>query len=97
MAGRLHSIAGRKGELGMLGRWSEEVFAVVFNLPLSGAPISPEAAEQSLGGNYAIQLDGASLQVAVGVRVRAVERPKDAPESAFFLQLGQAAFRTTAR
>ncbi len=97
LAGRLRSMAGKKGELGMVGRWSEEVFAVVFNLPLSGAPISPESAEQSLGGNYAIQLDGASLDVPVEVRVRTVERPKDAPESAFFLQLGQAAFRATAR
>lgn len=96
LAGRLQAIAGHKGELGMVGRWSEEVFAVVFNLPLSGAPISPERAEQSLGGEYAIQLDGNCLHVPVEVRARAVERPKDAPESAFFLQLGQAAFRASA-
>lgn len=97
LTGRLQAIAGHKGELGMVGRWSEEVFAVVFNLPLSGAPTTPEAAEQTLGGDYAVQVAGCCLDTRVEVRVRAVERPKDAPESAFFLQLGQAAFRASAR
>jgi GGDEF domain-containing protein len=95
-AGRLASIAGKDGELGMTGRWNEEVFAIVFNLPLSGAPMSPVLMQQTLEGAYAIQVDGDGIDVAVPIRVRAVDRPKDAPESAFYLQLGQAAFQVTA-
>lgn len=97
VAGRLQTMAGHKGELGMAGRWSEDVFAIVFNLPLSGAPITTGAVEKSLGDNYAIQLDGTCGDVGVAVKVLAVEHAKGAPESAFYLQLGQAAFHATAR
>lgn len=81
----------------MAGRWSEEVFSIVFNLPLSGAPITPATVERILGGSYAIQHEGASSNIQVQVRVQAVERPKDSPESSFYLQLGQAAFNVTVR
>ncbi len=92
LVGRLHSISGLEGELGMAGRWSEEIFAVVFNLPLSGTPTTPAAMQQSVGGAYSIQLDRECIEVPVSVQVQAVERPKDSGETAFYLHLGQAAF-----
>lgn len=94
---RLYSVAGKNGELGMLGRWSEGVFAIIFNLPLSGAPTTPSSLQQSLSGAYAIQLDGANHELVMEVQVHAAERPKNFAESAFYLQLGQAAFHTTAQ
>jgi GGDEF domain-containing protein len=97
LTGRMHTVAGKNGELGMTGRWSEEVFAIVFNLPLAGAPATPEQLCASLGGHYAIQLDLANHDLSIEVRIQAVERPKDFAESAFYLQLGQAAFHATAR
>ena len=96
LAGRLHSIAGKDGELGMTGRWSEEIFAIVFNLPLASAPVAPFAVQQALGGEYAIHLEGSTREIQVEVLVQAVERRKDSAEAAFYLQLGQAAFRVTA-
>jgi GGDEF domain-containing protein len=95
LAGRLQSIAGKNGEVGMAGRWSEDVFAIVFNLPLSGAPVTPGSVQTTLGGNYAIQLDGTTRDLIVEVQVQAVERPKSSPETAFYLQLGQTAFKVT--
>jgi len=92
LAGRLQSVAEKNGEVGVAGRWSEEVFAIIFNLPLSGAPTTPAALEKTMGGSCAIQLDGASFDIHVDVLTRAVERQKDAPEGAFYLQLGQAGF-----
>ena len=52
---------------------------------------------RTLSGEYAIQLDGECLGVTVSVQIHAVERPKDSAETAFYLQLGQAAFNATAR
>ncbi len=97
LAGRLQSISGKNGEIGMAGRWNEETFAIVFNLPLSGAPSTPATAEAALSGTYSIQHDGAASNIQVQVDVRAVERPKDAPEASFYLRLGQAVFKVTAR
>jgi GGDEF domain-containing protein len=94
---RLHSISGIDEELGMTGRWSEEIFAVVFNLPLSGAPTTPTAMQRALNGSYAIQLDGESQDVSVKVQVQAIERASNSGETAFYLQLGQAAFDAIAR
>ena len=92
LAGRLQTASGRNGEIGMVGRWSEETFSIVFNLPLTGAPITPAAMTKALSGAYAIQHDGVSSDIQVDVRVKAVEREKDSPESRFYLNLGQAAF-----
>jgi hypothetical protein len=97
LAGRLQSISGKNGEIGMAGRWNEETFAIVFNLPLSGAPTTPASAEAALSGTYSIQHDGAASDIEVPVHVRAVERPKDSQDASFYLQLGQAVFNVTAR
>lgn len=92
LAGRLQIIASEGGEIGMTGRWSEEVFAIVFNLPLAGVPLSAEAMQQELAGSYSVQLDGESREVHLTVNVQCVERPKDSSETSFYLHLGQAAF-----
>ena len=93
---RLQNCVKTSGEIGMPGRWSEDCFAIVFNLPLSGVPIAIDQLRSTLGGNYAIQLDGESHIVSLDLRVQAVERPKGGSEGAFFLSLGQAAFSVTA-
>ncbi len=96
-AGRLQNLAGHSGEIGMTGRWSEDTFAIVFNLPLAGAPITHNQVECTLNGAYAIQLDGSSHKVKLDILVQAVERPKNSSEGTFFLNLGQTAFSVTAR
>ncbi|MFM2125102.1 MAG: Diguanylate cyclase, domain [Acidobacteriota bacterium] len=93
---RLQNCVKTSGEIGMPGRWSEDCFAIVFNLPLSGVPVAAEQLQSTLGGNYSIQLDGESHIVSLDLRVQAVERPKGGNEGAFFLSLGQAAFSITA-
>ena len=93
---RLQTISGKNGEIGMTGRWSEDSFAIIFNLPLSGAPSTPASAEAALSGPYSIQHEGASSDIQVQVHVRAVERPKDSAETSFYLHLGQAVFNVTA-
>ncbi|MEO8097215.1 MAG: GGDEF domain-containing protein [Acidobacteriota bacterium] len=93
MVGRLQSLAGKEG---MVGRWSDEIFAVVFNLPLHGVAATPERIVEALSGNYSLQRDGTAHALTVTVRVQAVERPKDVRESGFYLNLGQAAFSVTA-
>jgi GGDEF domain-containing protein len=92
LAGRLQTMAKEGGEIGMVGRWSEEVFAIIFNLPLSGVPISIENMRRDLSGTYAVQLDSESRKVALTVNVQCVERPRNATETSFYLHLGQAAF-----
>jgi len=96
LAGRLQSTASEAGEIGMTGRWSEEIFAIVYNLPRAGVPHSPEAMLRNLSGRYAIQLGGESHPVDLSVSVHCVERPKDSSETAFYLHLGQAAFSAIA-
>jgi GGDEF domain-containing protein len=96
IAGRLTTQAGKNGEIGLAGRWSEEIFAIIFDLPLASVPTTPEAMEGVLCGAYAIQLDGASHRVVLSIHVRAVERRADSAESAFYVQLGQAAFSVIA-
>lgn len=97
LAGRLQNLAGHSGEIGMTGRWSEDTFAIVFNLPLTGAPIPPKQVECALNGAYAIQFDGSTHTIKLDILVQAVERPKDSSEGTFFLNLGQTAFSVTAR
>jgi GGDEF domain-containing protein len=97
LSGRLQSVSGKNGEVGMTGRWSEEAFAIIFNLPLSGSPVTPASLAGSLSGSYTIQLDGISSEVVAKVQVRAVERGKDSQESPFYMSLGQNAFEVTAR
>lgn len=92
LAGRLQSMASTGGEIGMVGRWSEEIFAIVFNLPLAGVPLSAEAMRRDLSGSYAVQLDGESNTLQLAVNIHCVERPKDSTETSFYLHLGQAAF-----
>lgn len=92
LAGRVQSLAGKGGEVGMAGRWSEEVFAIVFNLPLSGVPQSPDSMQKALSASYMVQIEGSAFEIPLAPRVGAVERPKGANESAFYLQLGHAAF-----
>jgi GGDEF domain-containing protein len=96
LAGRLQNLAGKDGEIGMAGRWSEEIFAILFKLPLTGVPITPRAMQRSLSGDYAIQTDGVCQTVRLDIHVRAVERVPDGNESTFYLQLGQAAFSVIA-
>lgn len=92
LAGRLQGIAAEGGEIGMTGRWSEEVFAIVFNLPLVGVPVTLDEMRETLSGTYAVQLDGKSHKLHLDANVLCVERPKDSSETAFYLHLGQAAF-----
>jgi GGDEF domain-containing protein len=92
LGARLQAMAAEGGEIGMTGRWSEEVFAIVFNLPLAAVPLSVDAMRKDLSGNYAVQLDGESRDVQLAVNVQCVERPKDASETSFYLHLGQAAY-----
>lgn len=92
LAGRLQAIAAEGGEIGMVGRWSEEVFAIVFDLPLAGVPLTLVEMKDKLFGTYAIQLDGKSHEVNLASNILCVERPKDSSETAFYLHLGQAAF-----
>lgn len=96
LAGRIRSLAGQNGEIGMAGRWSEDTFALIFNLPLNSAPATLPQFQTKLGGPYAIQHLGASHTVNLAVAVQAVERPKGSSEGPFFLHLGQAAFSVTA-
>ncbi|MEP6962390.1 MAG: hypothetical protein ABI995_09930, partial [Acidobacteriota bacterium] len=93
MVGRLKNLAGREA---MVGRWSEEIFAVVVNLPLSAAPVTPARMEEALSEVYTVQGDGGTQQVALTVRVHVLERPKDFSPSDFYLNLGQAAFSVIA-
>lgn len=92
IAGRLTTMAKKGGESGMAGRWNDEVFAIVFNLPLMAVPLTPADMKKTLSSAYTVQLDGASIEVSISAHVTTVERPKDSNESAFYLQLGQAAF-----
>jgi GGDEF domain-containing protein len=95
LAGRLQTAAGGNGEFGMAGRWSAEVFAIVFNLPLASAPASPAGMQSDLSGDYSIQVEGSSTSLSVEVAVQAIERLRDIPEATFYQELGQAAFRVT--
>jgi GGDEF domain-containing protein len=92
IAGRLQSMAKKGGEAGMAGRWSDEAFALIFNLPLSAIPMKIVDMEKTLSSAYTVQIDGASIEVSIKAHITTVERPKDSNESAFYLQLGQAAF-----
>ncbi len=92
IAGRITTLAKKGGEAGMAGRWSDEVFAIIFNLPLSAVPIKTADMEKTLSSAYTVQLDGTSVEVSIKAHPTTVERPKDSNESAFYLQLGQAAF-----
>ncbi len=92
LATRLQGAAGANGEIGMAGRWSAEVFAIIFNLPLASAPAGADALRKQLSGDYAIQVGESTTNLSVDVAVQAVERHPDAPEAAFYQNLGQAAF-----
>ncbi len=96
LAGRLQSASGMNGELGMAGRWSEEVFAIIFNLPLAGAPETADDLQDKLNGSYAIHLDGATTNLAVEVRVQATERSRDSAEGGFGLALAHLAIAIAA-
>lgn len=96
IAGRIQTIAKKGGEAGMAGRWSEEVFAIVFNLPLSAVPIQPANMQRALSATYTVQIDGASIEVSIAAHATSVERTKDSNESAFYLKLGQATFEAIA-
>lgn len=96
LAGRIRSLAGQNGEIGLAGRWSEDTFAVIFDLPLNSAPATLPQIRAKLGGPYAIQHLGASHTVNLAVAIQSVERPKGGSEGTFFLHLGQAAFSVTA-
>ena len=93
LAGRLQNASGANGENGMAGRWSAEVFAVIFNLPLASAPASAAELRAQLSGDYAIQLEGVTTNLVVDVSVQAVERQQDTPEAAFYQALGSTAFQ----
>jgi GGDEF domain-containing protein len=95
-AKRLTNLVAQSGEIGMVGRWSEDCVAIVFNLPLAGAPLPMEQLHATLGGAYSIQLDGVSHTVQLALRIQPIERPKGSNEGAFYLSLGQAAFSVTA-
>jgi GGDEF domain-containing protein len=92
IAGRVTTMAKKGGEAGMAGRWNDEVFAIAFNLPLSAVPLKPADMENTLSSAYTVQLDGSSIEVSIKTHVASAERKKDSNESAFYLQLGQAAF-----
>jgi GGDEF domain-containing protein len=92
IAGRLQTMAKKGGEAGMAGRWSDEAFALIFNLPLSAIPMKLADMKTTLCSAYTVQLDGTSIEVSITAHITTVERPKDSNESAFYLQLGQAAF-----
>jgi GGDEF domain-containing protein len=92
LAGRLQTMAQKGGEAGMAGRWSDEAFALIFNLPLSAIPMKLVEMQKTLCSAYTVQLEGASVEVSITAHIATVERPKDSNESAFYLQLGQAAF-----
>jgi GGDEF domain-containing protein len=96
VGGRLRSLAGKDGEIGMAGRWSDDTFAIIFNLPLSSAPATIAQIQSKLNGTYAVQLDGSSHSVELSLGVQAIDRPKDSSEGPFFLHLGQAAFSVSA-
>jgi GGDEF domain-containing protein len=96
MVGRLHALSGKNSEAGMVGRWSEEIFAIVFNLPLAGAPVTRAAVHDALSSDYTVHLHGVATNVHPEVHVQTLERAKDSPEAAFYLRLGQAAFDATA-
>jgi hypothetical protein len=80
----------------MAGRWSEEIFAIIFKLPLASAPLSPSSMEHSLTTHYAVEIDGISYTIPLKVRVHAIEYSPDGDETAFYVQMGQAAFSVTA-
>jgi GGDEF domain-containing protein len=95
LAGRLDSFACKGGEKGMVGRWGEGAFAIIFNLPLAGAPTDQAGMMTALNTPYSVLIDGAAQDVATDIRVAAIERAQNAPETGFYMQLGQAAFGVT--
>lgn len=95
-AGRLRGLAGKDGEIGMAGRWSDDTFAIIFNLPLNSAPATIAQVQAKLSGVYAVQQGGASHSLDLSASVCAVEHLKGSSEGVFFLHLGQAAFSVSA-
>lgn len=97
IAGRLQTMAKKGGEAGMAGRWSDEAFALIFNLPLFAIPMKIADMESTLSSAYTVQIDGAASEVSIKAHITTVERSKHSNESAFYLQLGQAAFEAVTR
>lgn len=87
MLGRLASMVGDDGTA---GRWSDDVFAVIFDVPMACLPVTQRELQFRLDGKYAVQDNGKNHLVDLAVKTAAVERPKGAREAEFYPRLSQA-------
>jgi len=87
----LARLSGLVGDDVMIGRWSEDVFAVVLDIDPSMAEELRERVEQKISGCYSAQENGLSTRVNMEVSVGVVERAKGADGASFYPKLGQIA------
>jgi len=91
--GTLKALVGRMANLlgddVMIGRWSEDVFAAVLDVPPSVGQQLRGLAELKLSGTYSMQENGLSRRVVMDVAAGLVEREKGADAGAFYPKLGQ--------
>ncbi len=85
----LARLANMIGDDGTAGRWTEDVFAVIFDVPLSVLPVTLREVQFRLDGRYAVQENGKNTIVDLAVKTASVERRKGMPEAEFYPRLGQ--------
>jgi GGDEF domain-containing protein len=95
MQGTLKALVGRyvtlAGEDAVIGRWSEDQFIAVLDLPPGEAiPLSAEAS-QKLSGSYSVQENGLAQKIAVQATAGVIDRAVGADSESFRKKIDQLA------
>jgi hypothetical protein len=93
MLARLESISG---EDALIGRWSEDVFAIIIDVPKEALPITAERVRLQVSGVYLVQDSGTAHELRLTAKVAMVERLKGVAEAEVYPRIGQAAFAVIA-
>lgn len=83
--------AALTGDEAIIGRWSQDQFVAVLDIPAGHAiPLSAEASAK-LSGCYSVQENGQSQRVSVQATAGVIDRPAGAPAQTFHQKLEQLA------
>jgi GGDEF domain-containing protein len=83
--------AALTGDEAIIGRWSQDQFVAVLDIPAARAIALSAEATAKLSGSYAIQENGQSQKVPVQATAGVIDRPAGAPPAAFHQKLEQLA------
>ena len=84
-------LAALTGKEAVIGRWSEDEFVAVLDVPPASAfPLAAEASRK-LSGNYSVQENGLARTVAIHATAGIIDKPRGADSAAFHDKLQQLA------